>query len=410
MADRKPTDRKTVVYRYATPATGGEPGEPRTNPVTTRETLADARRVVIKIGSSSLTTDEGLNTEAIDALVDLIASLRERGTQVVLVSSGAIAAGFPQLGLARRPKDTATQQAAAAVGQSGLMAYYSQSFGRYDTAVAQVLLTAEELMRRGQYINAHRALARLLTLDVMPIVNENDAVATREIRFGDNDRLAALTANLVKADLLVLLSDVDALYTGHPSKPESRRIDSVRSDEDLAGVDVATPGSAGVGTGGMVTKVDAAGIAATTGIPTLLTSAPKAAAAFAGEDVGTWFEVAGRRRSARAAWLGLTAEVRGRLVLDDGAVRAVIENGRSLLAAGISEFTGQFTSGDVVEIADSHGKVLARGMVQYSSSQLPRMLGRSTEELKQDLGAGYDGVVVHADDRVKLAPSHSAYR
>lgn len=284
------------------------------------------------------------------------------------------------------------------------MAHYTTSFGRHDTEVAQVLLTAEELMRRTQYTNAHRALSRLLTLDVMPIVNENDAVATREIRFGDNDRLAALTANLCKADLLVLLSDVDALYTGHPSNPDARRIPEVTSDDDLAGVDVRVPGSAGVGTGGMVTKVDAAGIAATTGIPTLLTSAANAGAAFAGEDVGTWFSATGRRRSARAAWLGLTAEVRGRLVIDDGAVAGAIDRGRSLLAAGITGCTGDFTPGDVVEIVDAHGRVRARGLVQYSSSQLPAMLGRTTADLREDLGAGYDGVVVHADDWVRLAP------
>lgn len=372
--------------------------------------LADVRRVVIKIGSSSLTTPTGLNTAAIDDLVEVVAGLRARGTEVVLVSSGAIAAGFPQLGLRRRPKDTATQQAAAAVGQGRLMSAYSHSFARFDTSVAQVLLTAEELMRRRQYVNAHRSLARLLSLGIMPIVNENDAVATREIRFGDNDRLAALTANLVKADLLVLLSDVDALYTGHPSLPGSRRIATVASDADLLGIDVRTPGSAGVGTGGMVTKVDAAGIAATTGIPTLLTSAAQAGAALAGEDVGTWFEVAGRKRTARAAWLGLTAQVRGQLVIDDGAVRAVKEKHRSLLAAGIVATQGEFTAGDVVEIMGQDRAVLARGLVQYSSSQLPHMVGRTTAQLRRELGAGYDGVVVHADDWVRLDPSHSAYR
>lgn len=395
--------RRTVVTRYPTPATRGSE-DPQANPVTSRETMQAARRVVVKIGSSSLTTPDGLDVEAIDRLVDVLAAERQKGTQVVLVSSGAVAAGFPHLGLGRRPKDTATQQASAAVGQSKLMAHYTTSFGRHDTEVAQVLLTAEELMRRTQYTNAHRALARLLTLDVMPIVNENDAVATREIRFGDNDRLAALTANLCKADLLVLLSDVDALYTGHPSNPDARRIPEVTSDDDLAGVDVRVPGSAGVGTGGMVTKVDAAGIAATTGIPTLLTSAANAGAAFAGEDVGTWFSATGRRRSARAAWLGLTAEVRGRLVIDDGAVAGAIDRGRSLLAAGITGCTGDFTPGDVVEIVDAHGRVRARGLVQYSSSQLPAMLGRTTADLREDLGAGYDGVVVHADDWVRLAP------
>ena len=173
--------RRTVVTRYPTPATRGSE-DPRANPVTSRETMQAARRVVVKIGSSSLTTPDGLDVEAIDRLVDVLAAERQKGTQVVLVSSGAVAAGFPHLGLGRRPKDTATQQASAAVGQSKLMAHYTTSFGRHDTEVAQVLLTAEELMRRTQYTNAHRALSRLLTLDVMPIVNENDAVATREIR------------------------------------------------------------------------------------------------------------------------------------------------------------------------------------------------------------------------------------
>lgn len=399
-------DRPSDAARRPLPAA---PGGPQAGSVVDRADIGRARRVVVKIGSSSLTAPEGLRTASIDALADVVAGLRSRGVQVVLVSSGAIAAGFPALGLTRRPKDLATQQAAAALGQNRLMAYYSQTFERYDTAVAQVLLTAEELMRRSQFTNAHRALSRLLTLGVLPIVNENDAVATREVRFGDNDRLAALTANLIKADLLVLLSDVDALYDGHPSRPGARRIATVSSDEDLVGVDVATPGGAGVGTGGMVTKVDAAGIAATTGIPTLLTSAARAAEALAGEDVGTWFSAVGRRRSARATWLGLTAEVRGRLVIDDGAVAGAIDRGRSLLAAGITAAVGGFAAGDVVEITDAEGEILARGVVQYSASQLPRMLGRSTATLREELGSGYDGVVVHADDWVRLAPTHAAF-
>ena len=264
-------ERRTTVFRYATPATGAA-GDPRANPVVNRGDLRDARRVVIKIGSSSLTTPEGLKTAAIDALVDLIATLRGRGMQVVLVSSGAVAAGFPALGLTRRPKDTATQQASAAVGQNRLVAYYSQSFARYDTTVAQVLLTAEDLIRRTQFTNAHRSLEKLLALGVGPVVNENDTVATQEIRFGDNDRLAALVANVVKADALLLLSDVDALYDGPPSRPGSRRIPEISSEEDLDGVVIGRAGPAGVGTGGMVTKVEAATMAAASGIPALVTS------------------------------------------------------------------------------------------------------------------------------------------
>ena len=288
--------------------------------------------------------------------------------------------------------------------QGLLLAKYTSLFAAHGLTVGQVLLTVEDVTRQGSYANALRTFTRLLELGAVPIVNENDTVATNELRFGDNDKLAALVAHLVGADALFLLSDVDALYTGHPSNPDARRIPEVTSDDDLAGVDVRVPGSAGVGTGGMVTKVDAAGIAATTGIPTLLTSAANAGAAFAGEDVGTWFSATGRRRSARAAWLGLTAEVRGRLVIDDGAVAGAIDRGRSLLAAGITGCTGDFTPGDVVEIVDAHGRVRARGLVQYSSSQLPAMLGRTTADLREDLGAGYDGVVVHADDWVRLAP------
>ncbi|WFP17853.1 glutamate 5-kinase [Citricoccus muralis] len=372
------------------------------NPVQGRSTIRRARRIVIKIGSSSLTSSEGVRQEAIDSLTRTVADLRRQGSEVVLVSSGAIAAGLKPLGLERRPKDLATQQAAAAVGQGWLLAEYSESFWKHGLSVAQVLLTAEELMRRTQYNNAFRALNRLLDLGIVPIVNENDAVATQEIRFGDNDRLAALVANVIKADMLLLLSDVDALYDGPPSREGSRRIALVRGPQDLEGVTIGRAGPAGVGTGGMVTKVDAAEIATGSGIPTLLTSAPNAQLAIDGEDVGTWFAVSGRRKSARAAWLGLMAETRGRITIDDGAVAAVVDRGRSLLPAGMTGVSGRFESGDAVEIADSTGEVIARGLVNYSSTELPAMVGRSTAELRAELGPEYDRVVVHADDCVRL--------
>lgn len=375
------------------------------NPVTSRQSLRRARRLVVKIGSSSLTTPDGVSREAIDALTDVLAGARAAGTQVVLVSSGAIAAGLAPLGLAKRPRDLATQQAAAAVGQGRLLAHYTASFHRHGLTVAQVLLTAEDLIRRTQFTNAHRSLEKLLALGVVPVVNENDTVATQEIRFGDNDRLAALVANVVKADALLLLSDVDALYDGPPSRPGSRRIAAVGGDEDLAGVEIGRAGPAGVGTGGMVTKVEAARIATGSGIPTLLTSAPHAARAWAGEDVGTWFAVSGRRRSARSAWLGLLADVRGRLTLDDGAVTAVVEGNRSLLPAGITEVEGRFEAGDPVELTDLTGRVVARGLVNFSAAELPPMLGRSTAELRAALGPEYDRVVVHTDDCVRVLPS-----
>ncbi|MGN6331964.1 MAG: glutamate 5-kinase, partial [Motilibacteraceae bacterium] len=267
-----------------------------------RAEVTAARRVVVKVGSSSLTTrgDDGaaaggLDDERILALVDALAARRQAGVEVVLVSSGAIAAGLAPLGLARRPRDLATQQAAASVGQGLLVHRYTAAFGRHGLAVGQVLLTAEDVMRRSHYRNAQRTLYRLLAVGAVPVVNENDTVATDEIRFGDNDRLAALVAHLVHADLLVLLSDVDALYDGHPRLPGSRPISRVEGPADLAGVELGRPGAAGVGTGGMVTKVDAARVAVDAGIPVVLTSAAAAAAALAGEPVGTLFAAAPRR-------------------------------------------------------------------------------------------------------------------
>lgn len=371
------------------------------NPVYGRESIGHARRVVIKIGSSSLTSPDGVRQDAIDSLTRTIGHLHRSGCEVVLVSSGAIAAGLNPLELEKRPKDLATQQAAAAVGQGLLLAQYSESFWTHGLMIGQVLLTAEELMRRNQYNNAFRALNRLLSMGVVPVVNENDAVATQEIRFGDNDRLAALVANVIKADLLLLLSDVDALYDGPPTKPGTRRISHVSGESDLEGVSIGRAGPAGVGTGGMVTKVEAAKIATESAIPTLLTSADNAQAAVEGTDVGTWFSVSGRRKSARSAWLGLMAEVHGKILIDDGAADAVIARHRSLLPAGITQVRGEFDAGDPVEIADASGVVLARGLVNFSSTELPKMLGKSTSQLGEELGPEYERVVVHTDDCVR---------
>lgn len=367
-----------------------------------RSAIATAARIVVKVGSSSLTSVAGgISEVALNNLVQVLASRRLAGTEIILVSSGAIAAGLLPLGLAKRPKDLATQQAAASVGQGLLMAHYNHAFIAHGVTVSQVLLTAEDLTRRHQYVNAHRALERLLHLGVVPIVNENDTVATHEIRFGDNDRLAALVAHLVKADALVLLSDVDSLYDGPPSEG-AQRIPVVDSPEDLEGIVIGAAGKAGVGTGGMATKVQAALIAAETGIPALVTSTENAAAALAGEDVGTWFSINGSKRPVRMHWLAHLADIRGRLVLDDGAVRAVSERHKSLLPAGITAVTGEFEAGDAVEIADSTGKVFAHGLVNYAVGDLPQMLGRSTKELAKELGREYERVVVHVDDLVVL--------
>ncbi|QTG80310.1 glutamate 5-kinase [Arthrobacter crystallopoietes] len=367
-----------------------------------RTLLRTAGRVVVKVGSSSLTSVAGgISEDALLSLVDVLAARRNTGTELILVSSGAIAAGLAPLGLGRRPRDLATQQAAASVGQGLLMARYTQAFGAHGVAVSQVLLTAEDLMRRQHYANAYRALNRLLHLGVVPVVNENDTVATHEIRFGDNDRLAALVAHLVKADALVLLSDVDALYDG-PPKAGAKRIAHVAGPADLDGVSIGRTGKAGVGTGGMVTKVEAAAMAAESGIPALVTATANAAAALSGEDVGTWFSTNGTRRPVRLLWLAHLATIQGRLTIDDGAVQAVRERHRSLLPAGITSVKGTFEPGDPVEIADSAGRIVARGLVNFSSYELPRMLGRSTKELSASLGRQYEREVIHVDDLVML--------
>ncbi|MGM7778208.1 MULTISPECIES: glutamate 5-kinase [unclassified Arthrobacter] len=372
-----------------------------------RQALAGAKRIVVKVGSSSLTSIKGgISEKALTALVHALAEKRNSGTEIILVSSGAIAAGLAPLGLAKRPKDLATQQAAASVGQGLLMARYSQAFAAHGVTVSQVLLTADDLMRRTQHSNAYRALDRLLNLGVVPVVNENDTVATHEIRFGDNDRLAALVAHLVRADALVLLSDVDALYDGPPSLG-AKRIPLVTGPADLVDVTIGKAGKAGVGTGGMTTKVEAASIAAGSGIHALVTSTANAAAALAGEDVGTWFAINGNRKPVRLLWLAHLASVRGRLVLDDGAVKAVRDRHTSLLPAGISSVQGDFEPGDPVEMVSVEGTVIARGLVNYSAEELPRMLGRSTKELAKDLGRGYDRVVVHVDDLVLVQQARS---
>lgn len=365
-----------------------------------RDQLPSAARVVVKVGSSSLTSPDGhLDPQRLAAVVDVLAERRAAGAQVVLVSSGAIAAGIGPLGLAARPRDLATQQAAASVGQGLLVAHYTRAFAAHGLTAAQVLLTAEDTWRRGQYRNAHRALTRLLDLGVVPIINENDAVATDEIRFGDNDRLAALVSHLVHADALALLTDVDALYTGPPSRPGSRRIAEVTAPGQLEGVDVTARGSA-VGTGGMLTKLESVAIATQSGVPVVLTSAAQARAALAGEDVGTWFAATGRRRSIRLLWLAHAARTRGRLVLDDGAVHAVVERRTSLLPAGVTGLEGAFEAGDPVELVDAAGAVVARGLVAYGSDEVPQLLGRTTSDLRDALGPGYDRALVHRDDLV----------
>jgi glutamate 5-kinase len=365
-----------------------------------RPQIAGARRVVVKVGSSSLTTlPGGLDADRLSALVDVLGSVRAAGRDVVLVSSGAIAAGLAPLGLGTRPRDLATAQAAASVGQLRLVQTYADAFARHDITVGQVLLTADDLTRRSHYRNAHQTVERLLALGALPIVNENDTVATEEIRFGDNDRLAALVAHVAQANALVLLSDVDGVYDGDPRVGPAQLLDTVSGPTDLAAVALGTAKRNGVGTGGMATKVEAALIAAQAGVPVVVTSTAQAAAALAGEQVGTLFTATGRRPSARQFWLRYASRPRGRLLLDEGAVRAVRERHASLLAAGITGLSGDFLADDPVELVGPDGVVLARGLVAYDAREMPALLGRKTG----DLAPEHRREVVHRDEMVLVS-------
>jgi glutamate 5-kinase len=362
----------------------------------TRDAVAAARRTVVKVGSSSLTSRGQLDPDRLSAIVDAIAARVTAGQQVVLVSSGAIAAGIGPLGLRTRPRDLATQQAAASVGQLLLAERYAASFARHSLRVGQVLLTADDLHRRGHYRNADRTLERLLALGVIPIVNENDTVATHEIRFGDNDRLAALVSHLVHADALVLLTDVDGLFTGKPGRPGAEFIPEVASMADLAGVDVSRSGSH-VGSGGMTTKIDAAAIATSEGIPVVLSAATRIDDALLGRS-GTLFHAAGDRSASRLFWLRHATTPRGRLVLDAGAVVAIVQRRMSLLPAGVTGVHGDFYSGEPIDLVGPDGVPVARGLAGYDAADLPPLLGHKTSELP----AEFRRELVHRDDLVVL--------
>jgi glutamate 5-kinase len=264
------------------------------------------------------------------------------------------------------------------------------------------LLTADDVIRRAHYRNAQRTLYRLLEMNALPVVNENDTVATHEIRFGDNDRLAALVAHLVHANLLVLLSDVDGLYDADPAGAGARRIEQVTGPADLVEVKLGRTGRAGVGTGGMGTKVEAARIATSAGVPVVLASAEAAAEALSGVGVGTHFSPTGHRVPTRLLWLAHAATPRGELSLDAGAVRAVVKGRKSLLPAGVTEVSGGFVAGDPVDLLDENGHAVARGLVNFDSTELPGLLGRSTRELAAELGPAYEREIVHRDDLVLL--------
>ena len=367
----------------------------------TRSQVRDAKRIVVKVGSSSLTTvQDGLDRDRVRRIARVLGEQRAAGREIVLVSSGAVAAGLEPMGITRRPKDQATKQAAAGVGQSLLMAEYTHTLAEHGIVPAQVLLTADDLIHRAKYRNAQRAVERMLALGIFPIVNENDAVVSHGVRFGDNDRLSALVAHLIHAEALVLLSDVEALLSAPPGAPGSRRVPFIGGPSHLDQLRIGGTGAAGTGTGGMVTKVQAATMAADSGIATILSSADHIAEAVAGGEVGTAFGVTHRRRATRLLWIAHLAQKHGTIHVDAGAARAVAERGRSLLAVGVVGADGGFDAGDPVDVRGPDGALVARGIANFAEDELPAMMGRSSEELGNALGSDYRREVIHRNDMV----------
>lgn len=365
-----------------------------------RHPIEQGLPIVVKIGSSSLTASGGrINEEAIDRVVSQIAWLRQVGHPTVLVSSGAVAAGLPALGVVERPDDLPGLQAAAAVGQSKLIERYAQAFAKHDLIVGQVLLTRDVLAGREPHLHARAALERLLSLGVVPVVNENDTVVVDELRFGDNDRLAAIVSHLVNAGLLIILTDTAGLYAHDPRiVAEPELLSAVRhTDEVLDGL--RSNASVGTyGSGGVATKVAAARMAAFSGIPTVVVAAIEQDAvrqAVAGADIGTWVEPRASGLGARRLWIAFSLPSLGVLTIDDGAVAALVDGGRSLLAAGVIRVEGDFSRGEAVEISDESGRLIAKGLAGLAGSTLREVLGRHTSI------AG--GAAIHRDDLVLLS-------
>jgi len=365
--------------------------------------LTPPRTVVVKVGSSSVTDEGGIAVDRVDRVCTELAELRAAGHSVVLVSSGAIAAGWAALGGGRRPTDLATLQAVSAVGQHRLMRVYDDALARHGAHVGQVLLAPLDFGHRQQYLHARQTLARLLELGVIPVVNENDATSDDEIRFGDNDRLAALVAHLVAADLLVLLTDTAGLFTADPRADDEASLieEVVEIDHELE----AAAGGAGsvMGSGGMASKLAAAKIAAWSGVPTVIADAQRRGvlgAVLRGDPgVGTVFRARPRRLPARKLWIAFALPPAGRLSVDDGARRALVESEASLLPAGVVSVEGRFETDDAVEIAGPDGVVFAKGLVRHPADRVSSWAGRRTSELPD--GAVHE--VVHRDDLVVLA-------
>ncbi|GAA5317403.1 MAG: glutamate 5-kinase [Candidatus Pelagadaptatus aseana] len=370
-----------------------------------RETLPGCRRVVVKIGSALLTNDgKGLDKEAIAGWVEQLARLKQQGMELVLVSSGAVAAGLRRLGWDVRPESLHELQAAAAVGQTSLVRAYEQFFERDNICTAQVLLDHDDLSNRERYLNARSTLKTLMKLGVVPIVNENDTVVTDEIRFGDNDTLGALVANLVEADVLVILTDQDGMYTADPrTNPDAELI--LEAPADDASLDGKAGDGGALGRGGMITKVRAARLASRSGAHTFIVGGRIDRVIdriFAGEELGTLLTAGQQPEAARKRWLAGHLQMRGTLTLDDGAVKVLLQKGKSLLPVGVTKVSGAFKRGDMVACVDVAGNEIARGLVNYDAREAAKIIGKSSEQFEVLLGYVDEEELIHRDNLVIL--------
>jgi glutamate 5-kinase len=368
--------------------------------------LANARRLVVKVGSSLVTNrGQGLDHAALERWVGQIAELHKLGREVVLVSSGAIAEGMQRLGWKQRPRAVHELQAAAAVGQMGLIEAYESRFREHSLLTSQILLTHEDMADRRRYLNARSTLRTLLDLKVIPIINENDTVATDEIRVGDNDTLGALVTNLVEADVLIILTDQAGLYSADPRKDASATLIREAHAGDPALEKIAGGAGSAIGLGGMLTKVLAAKRAARSGAHTVIASGGEAQVLVRlarGEPIGTLLKASTQTLAARKQWLADHLQVRGRLMLDAGAVKALRDQSKSLLPIGVYELTGEFERGEVVGCCAADGKEIARGLVNYNSAETRRILKTPSSEIEAKLGYIDEPELIHRDNLVLL--------
>lgn len=368
--------------------------------------LRNARRVVVKVGSNVLTAQSGLNTNAIESISRQICTLIDRGLEVLLVSSGAMAAGMRKIGLAQRPDEIPRRQAIAALGQSGLINAYEAAFGGCNKKVAQILLTSEDLDNRKRYLNARNALNALLDWKVVPIINENDTVMVEEIKLGDNDNLSAMIALLMDADFLINLTDIDGLYTKDPRTcADAQLIAEVPViKKEIETIASHIPGA--LGTGGMLSKIRAARKVAAAGVPMIIARGDKPEILlklFDGEKHGTYFVPKKEKMASRKCWIAYTLKPKGSLLLDDGAVKALMHNGKSLLPIGITEVAGEFGVGSAVEFKDKNQHLLGIGLVNYTSTEIRAIMGLKTSQIKERLGSKPYDEVIHRDNLVVTA-------